>query len=221
MSLTKYAGIESSFTNACNYNLYAHAQEIIATNLFNNIPKEKYNNVLELGAGYGLLTNKIKEGINYTNLEVNDLISGEHITLAGNMLEVDLPKSDLITSSSALHWLEEDLEKLVTKVAKVQSANDSFIFATFIKGNVYEVETLGVGLKYFSVEEINELLSEYYEVEVMLVEELVKTFDTPIDALREFKFTGTTISGGSFKEIRQFKSCCLTYKYCIMKCTRR
>lgn len=219
---TKYLKIQSSFSEAIEYNKYATVQEEIVTKLIKYITSNKYDTILELGAGYGLLTNLVKSNLSYNNLYVNDLITKEHINLAGNMLEVTLPQSDLITSSSSLHWLEEDFNHLVKKVSKVQVSGCEFTFATFIKGNVYEVEQLGVGLKYYTVEELVNILSSYFDVEVKEVCESIKTFNTPISALREFKNTGTTLNHKvSISEIKNYKNKSLTYKYCILKCIRR
>lgn len=215
----KYSAIEVNFNSAKNYNQKASVQEQIANELLQTLPKTNYKNVLELGAGYGLLTSKIKSNIEFENMWVNDLIDCDNVNLPGNMLEIDLPGCDLVISSSALHWLEDDLSRMFDKISHSQTKG-FFVFSTFVHGTLPELQELNVPLKYHTQEQLATMIAKDYKIISSSTKTIKKTFNSPREVLLEFKDTGTKISGIDLAKIRNFKKKTLTYKYSIFVCKK-
>ena len=92
------------------------------------------------------------------------------------MLEVDFPKVDLCVSSSAIHWLEEDMDELFDKVYNSLNEDGLFVFSIYTKGNVCEVENIINNLCYYSNGEILDKLIGKFNVEQNLIGEKIKDF---------------------------------------------
>ena len=137
-------------------------------------------------------------------------ISGQSpLFIAGNAEEIDFPgRFDLIASASAFQWMKEPVQFL-HKQAGMLSPNGTLLFNTFAPGNLTEIKQLtGKGLTYPSGELLTEWLEEDFHLIHLREEEIILTFDTPLDVLRHLKHTGVTATGdGTWTRGKQTDFC--------------
>ena len=202
------------------YDEHASVQQDISETLFKLIPNQSYKTIVELGAGTGYLSNLIKD-INHQEFYCNDLVKAPHINLVWDMEEINLPQSDLVVSSSALHWVN-DLGKMFKKINESLVNKGLFVFSTFIENNLFEMNDLIDGMDYFSTEKITSLLKENGFNDIIIKEvEYVKKFENIKELFDEFKYTGVKLDQTlSHKKLRNFKHLQLTYKACIVTCNK-
>ena len=190
--------------------------------------RHRFDNVLELGCGTGLLTRQLLEHCRLSRLVLNDLVPECERTAArarrrkpkvvvrfvpGDMEIVEFPDGqDLVVSSAALQWAA-DLRSLLKRVAGLLRPGGVLALATFGPSNLREVSQLtGLSLRYWSVEEWRAALAE--DVEVLSMNEDTRTlwFPSARDVLRHLKQTGVNALDSrqwSPSKIRQF---CRTYE---------
>ncbi|MCX5774478.1 MAG: methyltransferase domain-containing protein [Fusobacteria bacterium] len=185
----------------------------IATSLVELVDKPKYKYVLEIGCGTGLLTERLKEKIEYETLYLNDIAEFDQVNLLGDIDYIELPKKcNLIISSSMLHW-SENLEKLIKKIHKNLRQNGEFIFSLFVEGNLEETKQFNQNIHYRTFDEILDILSKRFNVKLSYSETIEKRFPSALDALREFKNLGIPGTGThNIKDIRSFQEIKLTYQ---------
>ena len=175
-NLKKYLEIGKKFKKANDYANHATIQKQVLDELLDLIPNKDFKSVLELGSGS--INNKkfYQKTLGIKDIYINDLIDAKFINLLGNMLEVDFPKVDLCVSSSAIHWLEEDMDELFDKVYNSLNEDGLFVFSIYTKGNVCEVENIINNLCYYSNEELIDKLNKRFKVEYNEVNEKVKEY---------------------------------------------
>ena len=118
--------------------------------------------------------------------KVASLFPGQSpLFIAGNAEEIDFPgRFDLIASASAFQWMKEPIQFL-HKLAGMLSPNGTLLFNTFAPGNLAEIRQLtSKGLTYPSGELLTEWLEENFHLIHLREEEIILTFDTPLDVLR-------------------------------------
>ena len=72
------------------------------------------------------------------------------IFIQENIEELDIPKSDLVVSSSVFQWIK-DIESLIRNIAE---HTDNLCFSSYIFGNLLEIKNhFGVSLDYLNIEE--------------------------------------------------------------------
>ena len=142
--------------------------------------------------------------------KVASLFPGQSpLFIAGNAEEIDFPgRFDLITSASAFQWMKEPVQFL-HKLAGMLSPNGTLLFNSFAPGNLTEIKQLtGKGLTYPSGELLTEWLEEDFHLIHLREEEIILTFDTPLDVLRHLKHTGVTATGdGTWTRGKQTDFC--------------
>ena len=110
---------------------------------------------------------------------------------SGDVEELALDeKFDLIVSNATLQWAE-DLKSVVSKLNNMLKDRGILAFSIFGNRNLEQMsKILQRGLKYYSVDQLRELFSDY---KILLVrDEIIKlNFESPIDVLKHIKFTGT------------------------------
>lgn len=212
------------------YDNYSSVQKKVAENLVNYIKKNKISeneiqSIFEIGCGTGIFTRKyIKEFTALKSLTLNDrfdvrtYIDGLAYNkfMEGDILNIDLPQSDLVLSSSVFQWIY-DMDKLFENI---KNSTKKLCFSTYISGNLIEIKDhFGISLDYKSLEELEEITKKYFK-EISFYRETIKLdFESPIDLLRHLKYTGVTgLQKPSVNNVRSFKSKILTYEVAYFIC---
>lgn len=213
--------IKNGFVEAVDtYDKHATVQREISDKLFDEIKKCESSSVVELGAGTGYLTKKLKS-LNFKEMYINDLMDLEHINLCGDMEEITIPKVDMVVSSNALQWIV-NLDNMFKKISDSLSNNGMFIFSTFTEGNLVELNNLIDGLTYLSKENIISLLKKHnFNVIISKETKYKKNFNTLRELFDEFKYTGVKLNQElSHNKLRDFDSTHITYVSSMFVCKK-
>ncbi len=191
------------------YNQQAQAQQQAINQLMAflkeaNLPSSL--DVLEFGAGTGLLTRQLLSELDVKSIHINDLSNpfssfwetylknnklSNYQFLIGDIEQLPLPSYyDLIVSSSTEQWIQgKDL--FYKKIASHLHSGAYFAFTSFGSKNLCNLyKATGVSLQYTDVEETTHLLSKYFKVQLAQEEEIQIHFDSPLAILRHLKETG-------------------------------
>lgn len=208
-----------------NYDCNAITQKKVAKKLLTFIDKSrKYDTILELGCGTGMLTKALFESVCFNYLDLNDIFNTQDFFsnisyrdfFIENMETLKLKNYSLIISSSAFQWVE-NLESLIYKISKNTS---QLVFSIYSEGNLIEIfEHFGISLDYKSTEEIYQILKKYYTFVEFQEEKFILEFSSPLKALKHLKKTGVTgFSTSNYSLTKSFKSTTLTYKVSYFSC---
>lgn len=207
-----------------SYDSQADAQRQISRKLTGILSRHTgmhFQRALEIGCGTGGFTRLLKESCVIDEWYLNDLCEGcrEKVTelfsgyppffIAGNAEEIAFPgRFDLIASASAFQWMKEPI-LFLNKLAGMLSPSGTLLFNTFTPDNLPEIKQLtGKGLKYPTTGQLTEWLEEDFHLRHLREEEIVLTFNTPLDVLRHLKKTGVTATGdGSWTRGKQEDFC--------------
>lgn len=172
-----------------------------------NTAGDTFNDVLEIGAGTGFLTDETVKSIHYKHLFLNDITENftGHIPykyLKGDIISTILGENafDLILSGAALQWVE-DKEKLFLKLSKALKPGGILAFSIFGKENFSQIKDItGFSLNYDSPEP----LFNKAGFKVLYFEEELETlyFKEIRDILDHIKLTGVGTSGGLWTKNR-------------------
>lgn len=202
------------------YNKNAVVQKQAAETLAKFLPEniKEYKNILELGCGTGFFTRELLKKTNSQNVVLNDFFDiRKYIKdidykkfLQGDMKNFLNEKYDCVVSSSCFQWSDnlEELLKLISLCSK------NLIFSIYISGNMAEIKNhFGVSLKYYTQNEITEILKKYFK-NVQAFEEITTlSFETPLEALKHIQKTGTSLNAQiPISKIKSYKETTLTYK---------
>lgn len=183
------------------------------------------NSLFEIGCGTGLLTRKMVSlfpDVNYYLNDINDnveqalpaIFAGKnHTFIKGDAQIIDYPKADLIISSSTIQWFN-NLRLFVNKVGESLPDKGYLFISTFGKANLKEIRELtGSGLDYYTINELEGLFSEKFEILHISGEEISLKFTTPLQVLTHLRNTGVNAgSNGIFRSPGKFKLFCQAYK---------
>lgn len=189
-----------------SYNELAVVQMEMAkelSRLLNTYLPSSPQRLLEIGAGTGFLTHEILKNHDVANYYLNDLVhnSLNEVTqntgkqdfefLEGDAEQIALPGNlDVIVSGSTFQWFDE-LEAFFEKTACVLKKEGILAFTSFGPKNYQEIRaTMGVGLDYYSIDELKLFLSKEFEVLYAHECTQVLTFDSVRKVLEHMKFTG-------------------------------
>lgn len=207
-----------------SYDQHADAQQQICrklTGLLSRYTSMHFRRALEIGCGTGGFTRNLKDSCVIDEWYLNDLCEGCHDKIAelfpgqstdfipGNAEEIDFPgRFDLIASASAFQWMKEP-RLLLHKLAERLTPNGILAFNTFAPGNLAEIKQLtGAGLNYPPTNRLTEWLEEDFHLLHLREEDIILTFDTPLDVLRHLKNTGVTATGdGQWTRGKQTRFC--------------
>ncbi len=161
--------------------------------------------LLEIGSCTGLLTTQLHKMFkDLSTIYVNDLVPAFQtrvserlghdprlVFLAGDIEQLDIPENlDLAVSSSTLHWLE-DLPSLFQKLHDRLVPGGTFCFSIYGIDNLLELrEITGIGLEYYSIEELTNLVGNFFEILACDEEQLTLQFDDPLALLNHLRDTG-------------------------------
>lgn len=167
--------------------------------LIARLPHARPKSVLEIGCGVGNLTDIYTKKWALDTLYLNDLydvgITGANLII-GDIESIDLPKVDIVLSSSALQWIK-DLAGLFGRIYHALPNGGVFAFTSFGKQNLSQIKALtGIGLDYHDISDIKAMLRAA-KFDVITTSQSYETlyFTHPKDILRHIKNTGVALGG--------------------------
>ena len=213
------------------YEKYSLAQKQVAKNLLDymgksNIFDTKIDSIFEIGCGTGIFTREYRKYFLHSDLILNDLFDVRefikdidyNIFIQENIEELDIPKSDLVVSSSVFQWIK-DIDSLIRNIAE---HTDNLCFSSYIFGNLLEIKNhFGVSLDYLNIEEFEEILKKYFSSVKSYSETIKLNFGSPMLLLKHLKYTGVTgFQKTSISKIKTFKDNILTYEVAYFICKK-
>ena len=177
------------------YSDNATVQKAMAKKLLDLLPQNKYNNILELGCGSGVLTNLAINRFKYNSYLAGDIVEecAQYIRADFFVCDIDNihlnQKYDLILSNAALQW-SENLQATVKSLMNILTPDGILAFTVFGKENMKEIKHIfKTGLEYFSVEELTKFLGNYQIINIQ--ETSIKLeFKSVKEILKHIKYTG-------------------------------
>ena len=213
------------------YEKYSLAQKQVAKNLLDymgksNIFDTKINSIFEIGCGTGIFTKEYRKYFLHSDLILNDIFDVRefikdidyNIFIQENIEELDIPKSDLVVSSSVFQWIK-DKDSLIRNIAE---NTDNLCFSSYVSGNLIEIKNhFDISLDYLNIEEFKEILKKYFSSVKSYSETIKLDFEAPMSVLKHLKYTGVTgFQRTSISKIKTFKDNILTYKVAYFICQK-
>ena len=213
------------------YEKYSLAQKQVAKNLLDymgksNIFDTQINSIFEIGCGTGIFTKEYRKYFLHSDLILNDIFDVRefikdidyNIFIQENIEELDIPKSDLVVSSSVFQWIK-DKDSLIRNIAE---NTDNLCFSSYVSGNLIEIKNhFDISLDYLNIEEFKEILKKYFSSVKSYNETIKLDFEDPMSVLKHLKYTGVTgFQKTSISKIKTFKDNILTYKVAYFICKK-
>ena len=213
------------------YEKYSLAQKQVAKNLLDymgksNIFDTKINSIFEIGCGTGIFTKEYRKYFLHSDLILNDIFDVRefikdidyNIFIQENIEELDIPKSDLVVSSSVFQWIK-DKDSLIRNIAE---NTDNLCFSSYVSGNLIEIKNhFDISLDYLNIEEFKEILKKYFSSVKSYSETIKLDFEDPMSVLKHLKYTGVTgFQKTSISKIKTFKNNILTYEVAYFICKK-
>ena len=213
------------------YEKYSLAQKQVAKNLLDymgksNIFDTQINSIFEIGCGTGIFTKEYRKYFLHSDLILNDIFDVRefikdidyNIFIQENIEELDIPKSDLVVSSSVFQWIK-DKDSLIRNIAE---NTDNLCFSSYVSGNLIEIKNhFDISLDYLNIEEFKEILKNYFSSVKYYSETIKLDFEAPMAVLKHLKYTGVTgFQKTSISKIKTFKDNILTYKVAYFICKK-
>jgi len=166
----------------------------------------KFNHILEIGSGTGLLTQEIVDKIDFKKLITNDLASdynGIIRSIVSNLnidykyieadaeTTIDFPENnDLLISNATFQWFN-NLNSFLIQSQKLLKTDGIIAFTSFANDNFKEIRSIyNNGLEYMSLEKILENTDKYYETVFTHTYKKQLFFNDPFEVLKHIKNTG-------------------------------
>ena len=213
------------------YEKYSLAQKQVAKNLLDymgksNIFNTQINSIFEIGCGTGIFTKEYRKYFLHSDLILNDIFDVRefikdidyNIFIQENIEELDIPKSDLVVSSSVFQWIK-DKDSLIRNIAE---NTDNLCFSSYVSGNLIEIKNhFDISLDYLNIEEFKEILKKYFSSVKSYSETIKLDFEDPMSILKHLKYTGVTgFQKTSISKIKTFKDNILTYEVAYFICKK-
>ena len=213
------------------YEKYSLAQKQVAKNLLDymgksNIFNTQINSIFEIGCGTGIFTKEYRKYFLHSDLILNDIFDVRefikdidyNIFIQENIEELDIPKSDLVVSSSVFQWIK-DKDSLIRNIAE---NTDNLCFSSYVSGNLIEIKNhFDISLDYLNIEEFKEILKKYFSSVKSYSETIKLDFEDPMAVLKHLKYTGVTgFQKTSISKIKTFKNNILTYEVAYFICKK-
>lgn len=213
-------GIARRFGNAVNtYNDNAIAQRKIIDTLFDLLPddkKESIHDILEIGAGSGLLSHKLLSDLPLNSATFLDLYpinrfgvieEEKYVTADAELWMHTAPDNsfDLIASSSTIQWFA-DPATFFCEASRALRRGGILLCSTFLPGNLHELDSKRPSpLLYRTEEEIRSMLKPYFSLYKTFSEPITIDFPTRRALLRHIQLTGVATSASSLPESQTYK----------------
>ena len=213
------------------YEKYSLAQKQVAKNLLDYMGKSsifntQINSIFEIGCGTGIFTKEYRKYFLHSDLILNDIFDVRefikdidyNIFIQENIEELDIPKSDLVVSSSVFQWIK-DKDSLIRNIAE---NTDNLCFSSYVSGNLIEIKNhFDISLDYLNIEEFKEILKKYFSSVKSYSETIKLDFKVPMAVLKHLKHTGVTgFQRTSISKIKTFKDNILTYEVAYFICQK-
>lgn len=213
------------------YEKYSLAQKQVAKNLLDYMGKSnifdiQINSIFEIGCGTGIFTKEYRKYFLHSDLILNDIFDVRefikdidyNIFIQENIEELDIPKSDLVVSSSVFQWIK-DKDSLIRNIAE---NTDNLCFSGYVSGNLIEIKNhFDISLDYLNIEEFKEILKKYFSSVKSYSETIKLDFEDPMSVLKHLKYTGVTgFQKTSISKIKTFKDNILTYEVAYFICKK-
>ena len=213
------------------YEKYSLAQKQVAKNLLDYMGKSnifdiQINSIFEIGCGTGIFTKEYRKYFLHSDLILNDIFDVRefikdidyNIFIQENIEELDIPKSDLVVSSSVFQWIK-DKDSLIRNIAE---NTDNLCFSSYVSGNLIEIKNhFDISLDYLNIEEFKEILKKYFSSVKSDSETIKLDFEDPMSVLKYLKYTGVTgFQKTSISKIKTFKNNILTYEVAYFICKK-
>ena len=213
------------------YEKYSLAQKQVAKNLLDymgksNIFNTQINSIFEIGCGTGIFTKEYRKYFLHSDLILNDIFDVRefikdidyNIFIQENIEELDIPKSDLVVSSSVFQWIK-DKDSLIRNIAE---NTDNLCFSSYVSGNLIEIKNhFDISLDYLNIEEFKEILKKYFSSVKSYSETIKLDFEAPMLVLKHLKYTGVTgFQRTSISKVKTFKDNILTYEVAYFICQK-
>lgn len=213
------------------YEKYSLAQKQVAKNLLDYMGKSnifdiQINSIFEIGCGTGIFTKEYRKYFLHSDLILNDIFDVRefikdidyNIFIQENIEELDIPKSDLVVSSSVFQWIK-DKDSLIRNIAE---NTDNLCFSSYVSGNLIEIKNhFDISLDYLNIEEFKEILKKYFSSVKSYSETIKLDFEDPMSVLKHLKYTGVTgFQRTSISKIKTFKDNILTYEVAYFICQK-
>jgi len=202
----------SRFAN--QYDSYNSVQSQVATKLVSMIEQKKYNSVIDIGCGSGLIYKNMINSISFRefialdfSMEMLDIhpsskdIEKIHFDFNNKKSFEQLNQYDFVVSSSALQW-SRDLDMTIKEISKLST--DCYL--SFFTSNTFSTlhKVAGIKSPIYSQKSIKKTLSKYYNCSFEIVEYHL-SFDRVYDMFQYIKKSG--VSGGdkilSYSQIKE------------------
>lgn len=192
----------------------------------------KFDNILELGCGTGILTKEIKKHFGYKGYYANDLVEKsknyiakilpQYTFIHGNAQKIKPTKKfDLIISNAMFQWFS-DIEELIKYYKNFLTEKGVLAFSTFGPENFREIKDLsGLSLNYKNKQELINIISKDYEILYTDEYRVTLDFENPLALLAHMKNTGVNSLTAKTWTVREVKEFCEKYlkKYNEVKLT--
>lgn len=204
------------------YDQNAVVQKLTASKLIIELLKisGNFENILEIGTGTGILTQKISKHLRFKRYYANDIIEKSKYYIknyipnaefiCGNASKIKVErKVDLIVSNAVLQWFE-NTEKIIEILKFKLNSGGILAFSTFSPSNFREItEITGLTLKYKTKEELTKILTDK-GFEILFSEEFYEPveFKTPLELLAHMKKTGVNSLSDKIWTIKEVKCFC-------------
>lgn len=206
-----------------SYAKNAVVQNAMAEKLVQAIRPKRFDNILELGAGAGVLTEKISKNIIFNRYYANDLVEKSEFYVkkyipntyffTGDFRRINFKRNfDLIISNAVFQWFK-NLDKVIETCSDMLEKDGVLAFSTFSPDNLAEFrEVSGLSLEYKSVDYIKKILEKNFSIMSIESFEHKLQFDNPLKILAHMKSTGVNSLADKGWGIKDVKNFCDRYK---------
>lgn len=161
---------------------------------------QTFRHICEIGCGCGVLTSLVVQGFDFEALVAVDRLDAFGSYIKGLDDRVSYIKADvsreislhfkpqLVISNAVFHWID-DFEGLLNRLRSLIDSEGYLVFSSFSKGNLSEIAKYSK-LHYFSIDELQCLVSKYFELIHISEETATLHFASVQELLRHFRYTG-------------------------------
>lgn len=205
------------------YDENAFVQRITAEKLVSSFSQKKFDKILEIGCGTGILTKQIEQNLVFQKYFANDIVEksknyidgiiSENTFVCGNAQKIKLPhKVDLIISNAVFQWFE-NLDKVLEYYSSLLKIDGIIAFSTFSPENFLEIrEVTGLTLNYKNIDKLKEIVEKNFEIIHIEKFNYKMNFSTPLQILAHMKNTGVNSLTEKHWGIKNVKEFCDKYR---------